>query len=88
MGPISLTVAVDAPRERVFDFIADLGVRPSWTGDSVRDYRLERIQPRGVGAAARFRVDAPGVEYMETVIAEADRPHGGAGPGRCVNCAR
>src|SRR5262245_49610878 len=76
MGPISLKMDVDAPREQVFDFICDLSVRPSWTDHFARDYRLERIQPSGKGAAARFRVDAPaGVRYLETVIAEAERPY-------------
>ena len=76
MGPLSLTIAVDASRERVFDFICDLGVRPAWTDHLAREYRLERLPPSGVGAAARFRVDAPaGVRYMETVIAEAERPY-------------
>lgn len=76
MGPISLTTSVDASRERVFDFICDLSVRPSWTGHFASDYRLERLQPRGEGAAARFWVDAPGgIRYMETVIAEAEIPH-------------
>jgi uncharacterized protein YndB with AHSA1/START domain len=76
VGPISLKVAVDAPRERVFDFICDLSTRPSWIDHFVSEYRLERIPAQGEGAGARFRVDAPaGVRYMETVIAEAERPH-------------
>jgi len=76
VGPISLNISVDAPREWVFDFISDLGIRPAWIDHFASDYRLERIAPRGQGAAARFRVDAPaGVRYMETVIAEADRPY-------------
>ena len=76
MGPLSLTISVDAPRERVFDFLCDLSVRSSWTDHFAHDYRLERIPPRGVGAAARFRLHAPaGVRYMETVIAEAERPY-------------
>jgi uncharacterized protein YndB with AHSA1/START domain len=76
VGPITLTTTVDAPRESVFDFICDLGVRPSWIDHFASDYRLERIQAAGQGAGARFRIDAPaGVRYMETVIAEADRPH-------------
>jgi uncharacterized protein YndB with AHSA1/START domain len=76
MGPISLTTTVDAPRERVFDLICDLSARLAWTDHFIRDYRLERIPAAGQGAAARFRVDAPGgIRYMETVIAEADRPH-------------
>jgi uncharacterized protein YndB with AHSA1/START domain len=75
VGPISLTISIDAPRERVFDFICDLGTRPSWTDRFASEYRLERVEARGQGAGARFRVDAPaGVRYMETVIAEAERP--------------
>jgi uncharacterized protein YndB with AHSA1/START domain len=76
VGPISLTVSIDAPRERVFDFICDLGIRESWIDHFASEYRLQRIEAQGTGAAARFRVDAPaGVRYMETVIAEADRPY-------------
>lgn len=76
MGPLSLTTSVDAPRERVFDFLCDLSIRSSWTDHFATDYRLERIPARGVGAAARFRVDAPaGVRYMETVIAEVEQPY-------------
>jgi uncharacterized protein YndB with AHSA1/START domain len=75
VGPISLNSSIDASRERVFDFISDLAIRPSWTDHFASDYRLARIPASGLGAAARFRVDAPaGVRYMETVIAEADRP--------------
>jgi hypothetical protein len=76
VGPISLTTSVDAPRERVFDFICDLATRPSWIDHFASEYRLERIPAQGQGAAARFRVAAPaGVRYMEMVIAEAERPY-------------
>ena len=76
MGPLSLSTDIDAPRERVFDLICDMSVRQSWMDHFVSDFRLERIPAAGVGAAARFRVDAPGgIRYMETVISEADRPH-------------
>jgi len=76
VGPITVTTSIDAPRERVFDFICDLATRPSWIDHFASDYRLARIPASGRGAAARFRVGAPaGVEYMETVIAETDRPH-------------
>jgi uncharacterized protein YndB with AHSA1/START domain len=75
VGPLSLTVSIDAPRERVFDLICDLGARESWTDHFASEFRLERISAQGLGAAARFRVDAPaGLRYMETVIAEAERP--------------
>jgi hypothetical protein len=75
VGPISLSTSIDAPRERVFDFICDLSIRPNWTDHFASDYHLARISATGLGAAARFRVDAPaGVRYMETVIAEMERP--------------
>jgi hypothetical protein len=76
MGPISLSTAVDASREEVFGFIVDLSNRTAWTDHFISDYRLERIPAAGLGAAARFRVDAPaGMRYMETVIAEVEPPH-------------
>lgn len=76
MGPISLDIEIDAPRERVFDLICDLSRRPAWADHFLSDFRLERADPAGQGAAARFRVDAPGgVRFMETVIARAEPPH-------------
>lgn len=75
MRPISISGTVDAPRERVFDLIADLALRPAWTDHFAHDFRLERLQAAGEGAGARFRVRAPGIRYMSTTIAEAERPH-------------
>lgn len=76
MGPISLETTIDAPRERVFEVICDLSRRAGWTDHFVSDLRLERVDGAGVGAAARFRVKAPGgIRHMETVIADAERPH-------------
>jgi uncharacterized protein YndB with AHSA1/START domain len=76
VGPITITTSIDAPRERIFDFICDLSTRPSWIDHFASDYRVARIPASGRGAAARFRVDAPaGVRYMETVIAETDPPY-------------
>jgi uncharacterized protein YndB with AHSA1/START domain len=73
--PISLTATVDAPRERVFDFICDLSKRPAWTDHFMSDFRLERIEASGQGAGARFRVGAPRIALADTTIAEASRPH-------------
>jgi uncharacterized protein YndB with AHSA1/START domain len=76
MPPVSVSAAVDAPRERVFDYISDLSNRAAWTDHFVRDFRLERIEPSGQGAAAHFRVDAPrGIRFMDSTIVEAERPH-------------
>lgn len=76
MGPISLTTGVDAPREQIFDLICDLARRSGWIDHFAHDYRLERLEPAGEGAAAHFRVDAPGgIDFMETEIVEAQRPN-------------
>ncbi len=76
MGPVSAEIAIDAPREQVFDFICDLGRRPAWTDHFASDYRLDRVEPAGEGAAARFRAGAPGgLDRMDTVITRASRPH-------------
>jgi hypothetical protein len=74
MRPVSASVAIDLPRERVFDFLFDLSARPAFTDHFLADYRLQRLEPVGVGAAARFRLRESG-EWLDTVIEEAERPH-------------
>jgi uncharacterized protein YndB with AHSA1/START domain len=76
VGPLTATVEIDASRDQVFEFVSDLANRPAYWGNFVSELRLERLQSRGIGAAARFRIDAPGARFwMETVIDELDPPH-------------
>lgn len=76
MGPVSATISIDAPRERVFDVLADLANRPAFCDHFAEDYHLQRLESRGRGAAARFRADAPRFSiWMETVIAELEPPY-------------
>jgi len=76
MGPVSVSTDVDAPRERVFDFVADLANRPSFTDHFISDFHLNRIESAGVGAGARFRIYAPPqAVWMDTSINAVDRPH-------------
>ena len=74
MRPVSASISIDAPRERVFDLICDLASRPAFTDHFLSEYRLERVDPVGVGAAARFRLHESG-EWLDTVIEAAERPH-------------
>jgi uncharacterized protein YndB with AHSA1/START domain len=67
-------MVIDAPRERVYDFLCDLANRPAFFDHFVEEYRLQRIESIGVGAAARFRVRRPRT-WMETVIESVDPPH-------------
>lgn len=76
MGPVSAEIAIDAPRERVFAILADLSNRPAFCDHFQRSFRLQRIDPAGIGAAARFHVEAPFFHFwMETVIAGLEAPH-------------
>ena len=76
MGPVSVSTEVDAPRERVFDFLADLANRPSFTDHFISDFHLIRIESAGVGAGARFRIYAPPQAlWMDTTITAVERPH-------------
>jgi uncharacterized protein YndB with AHSA1/START domain len=83
MGPISAEAEIDVPRERVFATIVDLAVRPSFTDHFLTDFHLTRIEATGVGAGARFRVQAPlRSVWMDTTIVELEEPH------RIVECGQ
>lgn len=76
MGPISAEVEIDAPRERVFELLGDLAARPSFTDHFLSGFHLTRIEPTGVGAGARFRVEAPlRSVWMDTTIVALEEPH-------------
>ncbi len=74
MGPISAKTLIDAPREHVYEFLCDLANRPSFTDHFMSEFRLQRLESHGIGAAARFRIAEPGL-WMETVIEEVSPPH-------------
>jgi uncharacterized protein YndB with AHSA1/START domain len=75
MGPISAEVEVDASREEVFALLTDLSLRPSFTDHFLTDFRLTRIDPVGLGAGARFRIDTPfRSPWADTTIAEIEEP--------------
>jgi uncharacterized protein YndB with AHSA1/START domain len=75
MGPISAEIEIDLPREKVFAALADLAIRPSFTDHFLTDFHLTRIDATGVGAGARFRVDAPLRKvWMDTTIVAMEEP--------------
>lgn len=76
MGPVSAEIEIDAPRERVFAILADLSNRPAFCDHFQHEFRLQRIDPVGAGAAARFRVEAPFFHFwMESVLETVEAPH-------------
>jgi uncharacterized protein YndB with AHSA1/START domain len=73
--PVRVHTFISAPREQIFDLLADMAARPSWTDHYMKDLRLENPRSYGVGAAARYRLDAPFYrQWVEAEIVEADRP--------------
>lgn len=75
MPAVTVSTVISAPREEVFDLVADLSVRPAFADHYMKDFRLARANPRGLGAAARFVLDRRIFrDYAEISIAECDRP--------------
>ncbi len=76
MGPVSAEIEIDVPRQRVFDAISDLALRPAFTDHFLASFHLTRIESTGVGAGARFRIAVrPRSVWMDTTIVEVDGPH-------------
>jgi uncharacterized protein YndB with AHSA1/START domain len=75
MGPISAEIEIDVSRERAFALLADLSARPSFTDHFLSGFHLTRIDPAGVGAGARFKVEAPLRRvWMDTCIVSLEEP--------------
>jgi uncharacterized protein YndB with AHSA1/START domain len=75
MRPIRAHVTISAPREQVYDLVADLSARVAWCDHYQRDFHLTRPHASGQGAAARFMVKAPfNPTWVEVSISQAARP--------------
>src|ERR1700710_3030193 len=75
MGPVVAEIEVEATREAALELISDLGRRPSFTDQFLSGFHLTRIDARGVGAGARFRVNAPlRSPWEDTTIVELEEP--------------
>ncbi|HET9678224.1 MAG TPA: SRPBCC family protein [Solirubrobacterales bacterium] len=75
MGPVSAEIEIDAPREQVFAALVDLSARPSFTDHFLTGFHLTRLDPKGVGAGARFRAKGPLRRvWMDTAIVSAEEP--------------
>jgi uncharacterized protein YndB with AHSA1/START domain len=76
MGPVSAEIEIDVSRQRAFEAIADLALRPSFTDHFIGDLHLTRLASTGVGAGARFCFDVrPRRVWMDTTIVDLDEPH-------------
>ena len=76
MDPVTSTVTIDRPAGEVFEYLVDVANHAEFTDHYLKDFRLTREDSIGVGAGARFRVDAPlnRFSWADTVITEAEAP--------------
>ncbi len=77
MDPVTVSIVVSAPRERVFDYLQDIANHPEFTDHYLVDWHLTRIDSVGRGAGARFRIKAPGNRFGwgDVTFSEVERPH-------------
>jgi hypothetical protein len=75
MLPVKVHAHISAPREEIYDLIADLGVRVAWTDNYQSHYRLAHPKAVGQGAGARYVLRAPTWrQWVETSVVEAEHP--------------
>ncbi|HEY3828202.1 MAG TPA: SRPBCC family protein [Solirubrobacteraceae bacterium] len=77
MHPLTVSILIDAPRERVFAYLKDLANHSEFTDHYLHDWHLTRENSVGLGAGARFRVAAPGNRFSwgDVTFAEVEHPH-------------
>jgi uncharacterized protein YndB with AHSA1/START domain len=77
MDPVNASVVIDAPRERIFEYLQDLANHPSFCDHFLTDWRLTRENPVGPGAGARFRIKVPAnrFSWAGVTLAETEPPH-------------
>jgi hypothetical protein len=73
--PVESRIVISAPRADVYAFIADISNRVAWMDHFLKDFRLTRVNPVGVGAGAAFKIDSPLFpQRAEYQVIEADAP--------------
>jgi uncharacterized protein YndB with AHSA1/START domain len=74
---VTVSTVISAPREQVFDYLADIANHSEFSDHYLVDWHLTRIDSVGLGAGARFRVKARGNRYSwaDVSFVEVERPH-------------
>jgi uncharacterized protein YndB with AHSA1/START domain len=76
MRPVAVSRTVDAPRERVFEYLADVANHAEFSDHYLHDFRLQRIDSSGLGAAASWCLDFPlGRVWADATITQLEPPH-------------
>jgi uncharacterized protein YndB with AHSA1/START domain len=76
MDPVTVSIVVSAPRERVFDYLQDIANHAEFTDHFLVDWHLTRLDSVGRGAGARFRIKTPRSRFGwgDITFAEVDPP--------------
>jgi len=77
MDPITVSTTIAAPREEVFEYLADIANHAEFTDHYLVDWHLTREDSYGVGAGARFRIKAPlsRFSWADVTLAELQPPY-------------
>jgi hypothetical protein len=77
VDPVTITATIGRPRAEVFDYLADIANFPEFSDHYLKHFRLTRIESRGRGAGARFKVDAPlnRFSWGDMTFVEVERPY-------------
>jgi uncharacterized protein YndB with AHSA1/START domain len=77
VDPLTVSAVISAPRERVFDYLADIANHAEFTDHYLVDWHLTRIDSVGRGAGARFRVKVPfnRFSWADVTLVEVERPY-------------
>jgi uncharacterized protein YndB with AHSA1/START domain len=84
MEPITLTTTIAAPREKVFEYLADVANHAEFSDHCMVDWHLTREDSYGRGAGARFRVKSrfDRFSYGDLTLAEVTPPERIVATGR------
>jgi uncharacterized protein YndB with AHSA1/START domain len=74
--PVKVEVTIAKPRAEVFAYLADIANHAEFTDHYIVDWHLTREDSVGLGAGARFKVDAPLTRFPwgDATIAELEAP--------------
>ncbi len=76
MDPVTVSTTIGRPREEVFEYLVDIANHAEFTDHYLKDFRLTREDSIGLGAGARFYVDAPlnRFSWADVTVVDAERP--------------
>lgn len=76
MDPVTATIVIDKPPAEVFAYLEDVANHSEFSDHYLKEFRLTREDSIGLGAGARFYVDAPfnRFSWADVTIVEAEPP--------------